>query len=108
MIKTIYGGYLHEEDIIEYLNRLVGRIWKLLPLYEEDYNSFAKNHKSLMNELCGGEKIVLYCGFYVELINKLEALTLVNEHAYVKKYVRECIDLVNTLKEKVGEWEIGN
>ena len=108
MIKTIYGGYVYQEDIEEYLDRLVGRIWKLLPLYEENHTNFLRNHKALMNELCGGEKIILYCGFYIELINKLESLTLINEHEYVKKHIRECIDLVKTLKQKVGEWDIGN
>lgn len=108
MIKTIYGGFIYEEDVDEYLDRLVGKIWKLLPLYEQNYTNFLRNHTKLMNELCGGEKLILYCGFYVELINKLESLTLINEHEYVKQHIRECIDLVKTLKEKVSDWDIGN
>jgi hypothetical protein len=102
-----YGGEITSESINEYLDRLVGKIYKLLCLYEENYESFLSNHKTLMQELCAGEAMILYCGFYVELINKLESLTTITEHTEIKKHVRECIDITKTLKKKVGEWEIG-
>lgn len=107
MIKTKYGNYLSEKDLIEYLDRLIGKVWKLLPLYESDYNNFKINQEVLLQEICGGEKIILYCGFYIELINKLECLGDVKSHKQIKKHIRECIDIIQKLKIKVGEWRIG-
>ena len=107
MFKTKYGNCLTEDIVLEYLDRLIGKVWKLLPLFETDKDIFKDNHKALMEEICGGEKLILYCGFYVELINKLEGMVDIDTHKHIKRHVRECIDIINKLKLKVGEWKIG-
>jgi|WetSurMetagenome_2_1015567.scaffolds.fasta_scaffold34651_5 hypothetical protein len=107
-MKHKYGKYITQEAIYQYLDRLTGRVFKLLPLWEQDKKSFYSNHKTLIQELITAEKMVLYCGYYIELINKLECLTDIEEHKYIKKHIRECIDIIQTLKKKVGEWEIGS
>lgn len=105
---TKYGMEITSNMLEQYLDRLIGRVFKLLPLWEENKEYFANNQTSLVQELCGGESLILYCGFYIELINKLQALSEIDEHKYIKKHVRECIDIIYTLKKKVGEWEIGS
>jgi hypothetical protein len=107
-MMTKYGNDLSTESIMQYLDRLVGKCFKLLPLWETDKVSFLDNHKTLMSELCAGDKVILYCGFYIELINKLESLTEISEHKFIKKNIRECIDIVQKLKLKAGDWGLGN
>lgn len=97
-----------EKELLEYLDRLIGKVFKLLPLWEENKDAFLSNHKALMQELMSSENRIFYCGFYIELICKLGCLSEIDEHKYIKKHVRECIDIIYTLKKKVGEWDIGS
>ncbi len=72
MIKTKYDGYVNEKDILFYYDRLIGKIFKLLPLFESSKKDFQFQYESLMHELVCGDKLLLNGCFYVELLNKLE------------------------------------
>ena len=107
-IKTKYNGNILEEDILFYYDRLIGKIFRLLPLRETSEQIFIKNFNELMEELLNGEEILLHGGFYIELINKLEGLPQLSHTKFAKskfqKRIVECIDVVNKLrKEKESE-----
>ena len=107
-MQTKYGKTLSEQEVMEYLDRLVGKVWKLLPIYEhKSRDEFLNNHEALMIELSGAESLVLYCGFYLELLNKVEGLSVAGDQKFVKRTVRECIDVIDKLKEKVRGWNFG-
>lgn len=72
MIKTKYDGYVNENDILFYYDRLIGKVFKLLPLKESSEKDFLNQYESLMHELVSGDKLLLNGCFYVELLNKLE------------------------------------
>lgn len=109
MIKTKYDGYINESDILHYYDRLIGKIFRLLPIRESNELNFIKNFNELMEELLCGEEILLHGGYYIELINKLEGLPKIPHKPFTKskfqKRIVECIDVVNNLrKEKEAEF----
>jgi hypothetical protein len=101
MYKTKYGGELEKTEIIAYLDRLVGRIYKLLPIRENSESDFQNNHKTLMDELAGGERLLKGYGIYLELLNKLESLPELVEHKQFRKSILESIDLIPKIKSEV-------
>jgi hypothetical protein len=101
MYKNKYGGELEKSEIAAYLERLVGRIYKLLPIRENSETDFQNNHKTLMEELAGGERLLKGYGIYLELLNKLESLPALTEHKQFRKSILESIDTVNKIKAEV-------
>jgi uncharacterized membrane protein len=101
MYKTKYGGELNQTEVVEYLDRLVGRVYKLLPIRENSESDFLNNHKSLMEELAGGERLLHGYGIYVELLNKLESLPVLTEHKQFRKSILESIDIIPKIKSEV-------
>ena len=99
--KTKYGGELDNAALVEYLTRLVGRVYKLLPIRETSETNFQNNHKSLMEELAGGERLLKESGLYLELLSKLESVSDLQDHKNFRKSILESIDIVNKIKAEV-------
>lgn len=105
MIKTKYDGYVNESDVLSYYDRLIGKVFKLLPLKESSEKDFLNQHESLMHELVCGDKLLLNGCFYIELLNKLEGLPDLPHKPFTKskfsKKIKECIDVVENLRKEM-------
>lgn len=105
MINTKYNGHINETDIISYYDRLIGKVFKLLPIYENSKKDFKNEYEKLMHELLSGEEILLNGGFYIELINKLEGLPDLEHRPFTNskfsKRVKECIDVIEKIREEM-------
>lgn len=106
MIKTKYDGFVNETDVLSYYDRLIGKVFKLLPIYESSKKDFKNEYEKLMHELLSGEEILLNGGFYIELINKLEGLPDLPHKPFTKskfsKRIVECIDVIEKIREEMG------
>lgn len=83
----------------KYYTYLVGRIYKMLPLYEESVDDFKKYAESLYIEMCGNED-------YTEiqqLKNKIKGMCYAEiGHDSIRRTVFECINIVNRIIDTIG------
>jgi hypothetical protein len=106
MHVTIYNEPITDAVLLNNINRLSDRIFKLLPMREEgrDWNNSLHN---LLIEIVGLNKILEESGQTIlfNVIIKLKALeTLDKEDDFFdfRKVIFECLSLMNKLKKWVG------
>ena len=103
MIETKYYA-IPNQYFANYFKFLIGRVWKILPMTEEENIHLKDYMESLQRELIGNMNLVeslKYDGYFITLLNKIEFL--INEkceHKVLRKEVFECVDLINKLQSK--------
>lgn len=87
-----------------YFKFLIGKVWKILPMSEEN-NIYLKEYmEGLQRELIGNMNLVedlKYDGYFITLLNKIEYL--INEdysHAICRKEVLESVSIIEKLHDK--------
>ena len=103
-------GVIKNQALIEYYKMLIGRVYKLLPMKEnqEDSQCWKKEKDKLILELHSGEKLFNNSGLYVEIIYKLECLDELehipfDKNSPFKKCIVETIDVIRQLLKKFEE-----
>lgn len=110
MVKTKYNE-IPNVYFANYFNFLIGRVWKILPMWEENNKDLQSYMEGLQRELIGNMNLVeelKYDGYFITLLNKLEYL--INEeytHDICRKEVFECIDIVEKISKKYNILEEG-
>lgn len=103
MIKTNYG-VIPTKMFSNYLEYLIGRVYKILCLQEEKDKNLYKYISSLQRELVGNLNLIeniINDGDFLCLLNKIEYLTQYHsEHKIVKKEIFECISLIKKLQKR--------
>lgn len=98
-MNTPYGK-LPDELLENYKKRLTGRIFKILPMREENCSTWTVYIQSLLHELIGGKGLIEEFRNnpdYLSLINTLEALINEEDLLVIRREVFKCIDLVKKL-----------
>jgi hypothetical protein len=101
MINAKYNGQIQNESFQSYCEQyLVNRIYKLLPLKEQelDWKQYLYN---LNLELLGAEEIYLNNTHFLSLVHKLESLFLLNSHDEYRRMIFECITVAKTIPSKM-------
>lgn len=105
MVKTKYQS-IPNEYFGNYLNFLVGRVWKILPMSEEGNINLKSYMESLQRELIGNMNLIenlKYDGYFITLLNKIEYLINEDcEHYICRKEVFGCIGIIKKLSERHG------
>lgn len=102
-MKTKYH-VLPDKHFYNYFNYVIDKVWKILPMTEENNINLRKHMESLQRELIGNQHLIedLRCdGYFLTLINKIEYL--INEeysHAVCKSEVFACISIINKIIER--------
>jgi CTP:phosphocholine cytidylyltransferase-like protein len=95
-MQTKYNKVVDDSFAKAYLEKLVDKIFKLLPLREEKNENLHKYHESIMVELVG------FADLFVEIKNKsefvsmmasLEGLMKIEDMSLYRRKVFECINL---------------
>ena len=106
MIETKYYA-IPNAYFANYFKFLIGRVWKILPMSEEDNIHLKDYMESLQRELIGNMNLVetlKYDSYFVTLLNKIEfMINSVYNHEICRKEVFECIELVKKIKAKYFE-----
>lgn len=103
MIKTKYYA-IPNPYFANYFKFLIGRVWKILPMSEEDNQYLKQYMEGLQRELIGNMNLVeelKYDGYFITLLNKIEYL--INEectHEICRKEVLESVSILKKLQEK--------
>jgi len=87
---------------ILYLNNLVGKVYKILPLYENETDEMLKVYLGgLLIDINSAN--VLFNGILIDLIIKIHSIYVNDfDHKQVRKIVLECTNLVKKIR---GELE---
>ncbi len=95
------------EDLLIYLNSLVGKIYKMLPMMEDGDITVNKYISSFVHELCGLAMIMGQCEhekrMLLTIVCTLEPFICNQDcfsHDVYKREIFKCIDLVNKIIEK--------
>lgn len=98
---------IKKEILSAYMEKLVGRVYKILPMFEERDGGLYKYIDSLSNELLGLQKIIVDLGAeneFVILVSTLRFLSDYIGHDSDKKKIRrevfKCIDVVKKISVK--------
>lgn len=103
MIETKYYS-IPNPYFANYFNFLIGRVWKILPMNEEENKHLKDYMESLQRELIGNMNLVedlKYNGYFITLLNKIEYL--INEeytHEICRKEVLESVSIIQKLQDK--------
>lgn len=103
MIKTKYGE-ISENLLKNYLDRLVNKIFKILPLKESQYDTLDVYIHSLLCELHGSRMLISELGNdtnFLAIISTLEYLLKTEESDKIfKREIFKCISLVRQIQSK--------
>ena len=102
-MRVIYQEF-PDSHMLNYYDFLIGKVFKVLPMKEENNSDLKKYLESLQREIIGNMTLIsdLKCdGYFIALLNKIQFLIGNNyENDVCKSTVFECIDLVKKLKSE--------
>ena len=100
---SVYGE-IPNENLSQYFKYLVGKIFKILPLYEEDSPTLPSYLKSYQRELIGDSQL------FSELSNEPKFITLLAtieylanstyDHDICKSEVLKCTNIINDIGKR--------
>lgn len=106
----IKHGYVTQELFENYLDSLVGRFYKIMPMHEDEDPTLQSYLEGLNRELSGVKSLVIVLNnnpYFMQLIGTVQYF-IDNEFdkKICKKEVMKCIDISKKLKKKLLE-EVG-
>lgn len=103
IIKTKYGAKISNEVLVEYFQNLINKIFKLLPLHEENVQTLDTYLYSLLCELAGGNRLIIDDKYFIELLNNLENLQdIKNEYKIYRSQIFKCINICKKIIENLN------
>lgn len=87
-------------DLNNYLTKLVNKVFKILPLREENPEYEKKYLNSLLIELRGAVSTFNSDGDFMSIIFSLEGIRDVQDYNVVRSEIFKCIDKINKLEVK--------
>lgn len=110
MIKVNCGA-IPDALYANYLDFLIGQLYKSLCLKEDGNNTLISFLESLKRELIGNKDLIghlKYDARFASLINKVQYLISENDvsHKVFKKEIFSCISIVNKLQNQYCEKEV--
>lgn len=97
-MNTLYGKFT-DEFAVDYLESLTNRIFKILPMYEEECETLNEYVSSINREIFGNSKI-FFCGGLLVVTGTLEGLNY-DSHKDIKSDVFKMCDLIKKIQMSV-------
>ena len=102
-MTSVYGE-IPNENLSQYFKYLVGKTFKILPLYEEDSATLPSYLKSYQRELIGDSKLFSELNEEPKFITLLATIEyLANgdyDHDVCKSEVLKCTNIINDISRK--------
>jgi hypothetical protein len=99
-MKTKYGE-LPDELLITYVNGMVSKVWKMLPMKQDGFSSLPKYIESTLREFIGQKELVLKLRNNEEfqtILGILESLLNQDDFAKFRSDIFKVINLIEKLK----------
>lgn len=93
---------MNNEVLEKYLSKMIGRVFKILPLKEKGVDTLEKYIESLSREALGLSKVIDCKGLSVEISSKLRGIDC-DCHETLREDVFSVITLINKLIDNVKE-----
>lgn len=97
-MNTLYGNFA-DKFVIDYLEKMTNRIFKILPMYEEECETLNEYVASLNREIFGNSKL-FFCEEFLLISGTLEGLNY-NNHKDIKSDVFKMCDLIEKIQMRV-------
>lgn len=98
-----------DKFFMNYLNFLINRVYKILPISEEEPDTLKEYLESLVIELSGSKELInkiKYDANFISLLGILKYLTDNKcSHKVIKREVFKCISIIQGLQEKYKKEE---
>lgn len=105
MIIVNYG-MLPDECFSNYLNYLIGQLYKILPIHENEPETLSSYLESLQIELIGNQdliKKIRYDANFLKLLGTIQYFRNNEcEHKVYRKEIFKCINIIKKLLQKYG------
>lgn len=98
-MKTKYGD-IPNEMIVNYKQRLIDKVFKILPMKEEGWDTWNLYIETLLYEFIGNQKLIKSLNndpIFLSVISILNSLIDEEHLPTVKRKVFSCIDLIEKL-----------
>lgn len=93
-MKTKYGAEIDSETMVEYFQLLINKIFKLLPMKEQNILTLDDYTYSILQEIAGGNKLILNDKYFVELLCNLENLSEIKgDYKKYRSQIFKCINI---------------
>jgi hypothetical protein len=102
-MENKYGFTIREYTIKDYYNSLIGKVYKLLPMFEKNNPTIEQYFKNLIIELSGADKVFMEKKEFLELVNILEGMMLIDSHKDFKSMTFKCISIIQKLLDNKEE-----
>lgn len=103
-MTIIKNGHIANELFESYLDSLVGRFYKILPMKESDSDTLETYLHSLQSELIGSKRLVLFLNNDAQFMSLINTLQFFIDNEYdvktCKREIMKCISISKKLKEK--------
>lgn len=104
MVKVNLDAITDDEFFINYLNFLINRVYKILPISESEPNTLKSYTDSLVLELLGSKDLILKLRKDANFLSLIAILQSLSENKYphdvIKREVFKCISIIKKLIEK--------
>jgi hypothetical protein len=103
-LKTKYGADIPRELMVEYFNRLTGKVFRLLPMLEQSDCTLSIHIEYLLIELAGGNEILYKDTLFLDLLANLEAVNnLLDDYPNYRNQILKCTGICNLIIKKLQE-----
>jgi hypothetical protein len=104
MVKVNIDNIIDNEFFLNYLNFLIGRVYKILPISEGEPETLRSYLDSLILELLGSKDLILKLKKDASFLSLMATLQSLSENKYshdvIKREVFKCIDIIKKLIDK--------
>lgn len=109
MMVKVNIEVIDNQFFLNYLNFLINRVYKILPISETEPETLKSYLDSLILELVGSKDLILKLkkdAIFLSLIATLQSLSENKySHSTIKSQTFKCIDIIKKLIDKYGRLE---
>lgn len=103
-METKYGQ-LPDELLLVYVNGMIAKVWKLIPMHEKGTNSLPNYIESTLREFIGQKELVIELKNNEEfqaILGVMESLLTQDDFSKLRSDVFKIINLIEKLKLSLG------
>jgi len=104
MVKVHIDNIIDNEFFLNYLNFLIGRVYKILPISESEPETLKSYLDSLILELTGSKDLILKLKKDASFLSLIATLQSLSENQYSHNVIRsevfKCIDIIKKLIDR--------
>jgi hypothetical protein len=104
MVKVNIDNIIDDEFFLNYLNFLINRVYKILPISEDEPETLELYLDSLVLELLGSKDLILKLKKDASFLSLIATLQSLSENQYTHKVIKSqvfrCIDIIKKLISK--------